>query len=387
MRTLAWLRISVSMVGLFCGSAYASVEDMFADIEAPPAKNGLVLEIAVPKHTYFMFEPVTVFARFRNTQDTAIALVFEEDGMKGIASKINWNFSAIDGKHHRPDTVGSTVENMLLIPAGGSIYLALPDKLFPAGTTEASIEYKHSRANSQARLADAEVWEGAAKSNTIVITSKNKEKLTPEEQKQVTDKISRHIEVFRGGDRVKGYLAQSHLIALSKYSVPILVMCLKDKDVQVRAHAIETLGKIANKELAERNGFVRDVSSFDDLVAAYDREREPWMKQRVIAALGNFDDMAAENQRRLVETARKALDHPDKGLRAFGASALLRVSPKDGIGEIIDKMADDSYFGNDQWDILNALKKATGQDFGTSSSQWQKWWRENRDIVEDQPLH
>lgn len=366
MRMAPWLQISVSMVSVFCGNLSAGVEDMFAGIQSPPPQKGLVFEIAVAKQAYFFFEPVTVFAQFRNTTDRPIALAFETDGRMGIASKMRWKSSSLDGKGSSPNTVGSTLENVLLIPEHGAVYVALPDKMFPIGRTEVSIEYHHSQGYAQPPLAGAEIWQGTIKSNTIVITSENKETLTPEEQKQVTEKIWRHIEVFKSEDSMTSYLAQGHLIPLAKYSVPILRECLTNKDSRIRSRAIETLGKIANTEIAQKNGIERDVSSLDDLIAAYDRERDPRMKETVVNALLNFRDMSPEKHAGIVRTLQKAINHTDKPLRSTGAAVLLRISPKDGIPEVIDKIADSTYFGQEQNSILGVLKEETGQDFGAA---------------------
>ncbi|OHB63791.1 MAG: hypothetical protein A2Y76_01990 [Planctomycetes bacterium RBG_13_60_9] len=381
MGTPTWVRISMSIVGLFCGSLFAGVEEMFAGIQSPPAETGLVLEIAVPKPTCFVFESVTVFARFRNTGDNTIALVLEDDGRRGIANTIRWNLSVADGKRHVLYTSGSMAEHVLLIPGHGMMYVALPDKMFPTGMTELSIEYQYSQDSSQPPLAGTEIWQGTIRSNTIAITSENKETLTPDEQKQVREEISRHIALFRSGDSATAYLAENHLVALSKYSVPILLTCLKDEDFQVRAHAIRVLGRIANRGGAEAEGFVRDVSSLDDLIATYDRERDPEIKERVIGALLNFDDMPSEKHRRIVRILREALSHTNKSLRNAGGAVLLRVSPNDGIPEVIDKMSDPAYFGEEQRNTLELLKKATGQDFGTSTNKWKAWWQENKDKI------
>jgi hypothetical protein len=366
MRIAAWLQISMCIVGLFSKSLCGGVEDMFAGIQSAPPENGLVFEIAVPKQTYFFFEPVTVLARFRNTTDNPVALAFETDRRVGIARKLRWNSSSLDGKPSFPSTVGSTLENVLLIPEHAAVYVALPDKMFPIGRTEISIEYNHSQGYAQPPLVGAEIWQGTVKSNTIVITSEHKETLTPEEQKQVTEKIWRHIEVFKSEDSMTSYLAQQHLIPLAKYSVPILRGCLTNKDRRIRLRAIETLGKIANTEITQKNGVERDVSSLDDLIAAYDRERDPQIKLMVVDALANFKGMPAEEHARIVQTLLKAIDHPNRGLHSTAAAVLLQMSPKDGIPEVIDKMADSTYFGDYQSNIVELLKKETGQDFGTA---------------------
>ena len=366
MRMAAWLQITIFVVGAFSGSLSAGLEDIFAGIQPPPQEGGLVFEIAVPRHRYFFFEPVTVFARFRNTTDNPIALAFETDARTGIASKMNWTCSSPDGKRIAFSVFGSILENVLLIPEHGAVYVALPDKMFPVGPTEVSIEYQHSQDYSQSPLAGTQMWQGTVKSNTIAITSENKETLTPEEQKQVTGKIWRHIELFRSEDSLTSLLAQGQLIPLAKYSVPILRRCLTNKDRAVRLGAIETLGKIANAEIAQKNGIERDVSSLDDLIAAYDRERDPWIKAMVIGALSDFNGMPPEKHTRIVQTMRKAIDHPDKYLRTTAAVALLKTSPTDGIPEVIDKMADSTYFGDQQSNIAELLKKQTGQDFGTA---------------------
>ena len=242
---------------------------------------------------------------------------------------------------------------------------------------------KHSQKYAQPPLAGAEMWQGTVTSNTIVITSKNKETLTPDEQKHVTEKIRRHIEVFKSDDSMRSYLAQGHLIPLAKYSVPVLRECLTNEDRRIRFRAIETLGKIANTEIAQKNGIERDVSSLDELIAAYDRERDPRIKEMVVSALSNFGGVPSEKQVRIVQRLQKALNHTDKRLRAMGAAVLLGVSPEDGIPEVIDKMTDPAYFGNDQSNILRLLKEATGQDLGTSASEWRAWWQKNKGKIKD----
>lgn len=372
-----WL-VSMCIIGLSCGSLSAGLDDIFAGIQSPPPEKGLVFEIAVPKKTYFFFEPVTVFARFRNTMDDPIALAFEKDARLGIASKMRWTSSALDGRASSPNTVGSALDNVLCIPEHGAIYVALPDKMFPIGRTEISIEYSHSQEYVQPPLAGAEMWQGTVRSNTIVITSENKETLTSAEQKQVTEKIWRHIEAFKSEDLLTSYLAQGHLISLVKYSIPILRGCLTNSDRRIRCRTIETLGKIANTEIAQKNGVERDVSSLDDLTAAYDRERDPEVKLIAIDALSNFVGVPPEKHARIVQTMRKAINHPNRNLHTIGAAALLNFSPKDGISEIIDKIADSDYFGQDQMSMLGLLKEKTGQDFGLASDKWKAWWQDNQ---------
>lgn len=372
----AWM--SVVIASSFCTTLSANVEDMFVGIQSPPPENGLVFEIAVPKQTYFFFEPVTVFVRFRNVSNNPIALIFEQDALRGIASKMSWKFSSLDGRSHSPSTYGSTIENVLLIPAQGAIYVALPDKMFFVGRSEIRIEYKHSQSGSQPPLADAKVWEGAITSNALVIIVERKDALTTEEQERVTEKIRRHISIFRSDDPTTSYLAEQQLIPLAKYSVPILLRCLTDEDGRIRSHAIETLGAIANTEVAQKNGIERDTSFLDALIAAYSRERETEIKATVVNEMANFYDAPPEMLARIVPTLRKAVEHPNKNLRAAGARVLLGISPGDGIQEVVDRISDGEYFGTQQGSILGALKQASGQDFGTDANKWRSWWLENR---------
>lgn len=378
-RMTALLQITIVVMGLFSGNLSAGVEDMFSSIQSPPPEKGLVFEIATPRQTYFSFEPVTVFARFRNTTDDPIALAFETDGLRGIASKLNWACSSPDGQPVAFSVFGNILENVLLVPEHGALYFALPDKVFPVGTTAVSIEYRCSQGYRQPSLAGAGMWQGTIKSNTITVTSEDKETLTPEEQEEVTEKIWRHIEVFKSEDRTTSYFAEQQLIPLAKYSVPILRECLTHEDRGVRFHAIEVLGKIANAEITEKNGVARDVSTLDDLIASYDREIDPQIKVMVVDALSNFRQMPADKHARIVQTMQKAINHPDEYLHTIAAAALLKLSPKDGIPEIIDKLADTTYFGGHQYSMGRLLREATGQDFGTSASEWKAWWQQNKD--------
>ena len=109
MEKVIFISLSLSIVLLFCGSTSASIEDMFSGIEPSEPNNGLVLEIALPKQEYFFFEPVTVFARFRNTTDSTIALALESIGLSGIDSKITWKSTSLEEKKLRPSNIRSAV--------------------------------------------------------------------------------------------------------------------------------------------------------------------------------------------------------------------------------------------------------------------------------------
>jgi len=384
MRTIASLRLSLLAVTLSCGHLSAQIEGLFAGIEPGEPRNGLILEIAVPKQTYFSFEPVAVFARFRNVADQAIALVPEERSRAGIASKLSWESSPVTGDPHAPNTAGSTLHNLLLIPSHGTVYFALPDCMFSVGTTNVRIRYRHSQSYEQPSLAGADVWQGTVNSNELVIAVQDKQRLTEEERALVENKIRRHIEAFKNEDAMTRYLAAGHVVRLAKYSVRPLLNSLKHENALVRVGAIDALARIADKGIAKTVGFERDVSFLDDLLRAYDRERETAIREKLVYALVAFKDVDEEKRARIVQTLRKAVNSREKSLRLAGGCVLLRVSRKNGIPEVIDRIGDDAYFGDEgQRIVLRMLQEETGQSFGPSSQQWRKWWRENRGKVTD----
>ncbi len=375
----AWIQRTVFISLLMCGRLSAQIEELFAGIEPPQSENGLVIEIALVKQTYFSFEPITVLARLRNVTDRVIAVVLEGRGLSGIDSKLTWEPSSPDGKQARPSIAGSVLQNVFLIPKHGTAYFALPDKMLPVGTTKLSIQYRHSQEYKQPPIVGVEMWQGRIKSNEVAVVVQDKKILTSDEQALVKEKIDRHISLFASADWQTRYLAEDHLVTMSRYSVPALVECLKHENSLVRESAIDALARIANKKIAEEAGFERDVSFLDELLSAYDRERNPEMKSLIVYALWAFRDVEPEKRARIVQTLRKALNHTDKSLRKSGASILLRVSKEDGIPEVIDKLSDDTYFSDEgRRIVLRVLTEETGQDFGTSASEWKAWWQENK---------
>jgi hypothetical protein len=379
MTEVAWLRRTVFVLCLLCGRVSAQIEGLFTGIEPPVSQNGLVIEIALTKQAYFLFEPVTVLARFRNVTDRVVAVVLEGHGLSGIDSKLSWEQSSLDGKQRHPNVGGSALQNVFLIPEHGTVYFALPDKMFPVGTTKLSIQYRHSQEYRQTPIAGAEVWQGQIRSNEVVVVVQDKKTLTPEEQTLIKEKIDRHIALFSSGDWQTRYLAEGHLVLMSRYSVPALVECLKHENSSVRESAIDALARIANKRIAEEAGFERDISFLDALLSAYDRERNPETKSQIVYALWAFRDLEPEKLTRIVQTLRKAFSHTDKSLRKSGAVILLRVSKEDVISEVIDRIGDDTYFGDEgRRIVVRVLEEETGQHFGTSTSEWKAWWQQNK---------
>jgi len=379
MKKIISVKFSLFIVLFVCGSVSAGIDELFTDIESPASKDGLVFEIALPKETYFYFEPVTFYARFRNTSDSTIAVVLEEGGLTGIASKLFWESSPLDGKQHRPALYSSTLQNMFLIPGHGTVSFVLPDNMFSVGRTRIAAQYSHTNLYEPSPLEGVRVWQGRIKSNELVVDVQDKETLTSEELRLVNEKIWRHIGLFSTSDWYSGYRAENHLILMSKYSVPILKECLRHEDSYIRAHAINALGRIANKGLAKEIGFKRDVSSLDDLISSYDREMDPSIKEKVALALMYFKDVEPEKRALVVRTLRKAINHTDKSLRRTAAVSLLRFNKKDGIPEVIDKIEDKTYFGEEgQKSVLRVLQEETGQNFGPSSKTWKEWWEKNK---------
>lgn len=377
--------LSVALVLLSCSRAnWAAIEELFPSQGATSPENGLLLEIAVPRQRHYFFEPVIIFARFTNVTDEPLALVVEERGLSGIDAKLSWQFSSLDGHQGRPSPIGITIQNALILPEHGAACFALPDKMFPIGRTRVSIQYKHIQKSKQPPLAGVRLWEGEIRSNELDIVVEDKRSLTPEEQALVDEKIHRHVELFEHPDPMVAYWAQGGLTRLGKYSVPVLVECLRQENARIQINAIETLGRIASAPLAHELGFERNVSFLNDLLSTYDKERNPNVKQAVVRALIEFRDAKPEQRARIVETLRKAIAHENKRLKVVGAAVLLQFSREDGVPEIINRIGDDAYFGDPgQQQVLQVLQDITGQDFGASSSQWEKWWRENQRKVRD----
>ena len=380
MRKVDWLLLSLCLVVLSSEHSAAQMEELFGETQTPAQQGGLVLEIAMPKQTYFFFEPVTVFARFTNVTDRAIALVVEDTSLCGIESKLSWTFSQLDEKQHSPDIAGSAFQNVVLIPRRQALYFALPDKLFPIGTTTLSVQYSHSHSYKQPPLVEAEIWQGQVRSNEFTLVVQDKQSLSPEERLLVDDKIRRHMELFGSEDWRTRYLAANYLVRIPKYSVPVLVECLKHQNSLVRLSAIDALHRIADPRIAEEVGFERNTSFLNDLLLAYEREREPLAKRNLICALGAFKDASGVERPRLTAVLRKAIDHTNESVRTAGAIALLGVSKNDGIAEVIGRLEDKTYFGDEgQQIVLRVLRAETGQDFGTSASEWKAWWQKNKD--------
>jgi hypothetical protein len=350
-------KVCLLTICLFCGSLSASIQDMFDKIESSEPNNGLVFKIAVPKQTYFLFEPVTIYGQLINRTDSTIAVVLDDQKLYGIRSMLHWEFSSLR-MQRRPNISGSTLSDVFFIPEYGSIYFALPDILFSIGQTKLSVRYKYFQDYNQPPFDGAKIWQGEVKSNELEVTIQDKDTLTLEEQKIVEEKIRRHIHVFKSTDDESIlYLAEGDLVRLAKYSVPILVKYLNDGNSQVRAHVVSSLGRIADKGISEAIGFKRDISFLDDLISTYDRERDTQVKRNLVYAFRCFNDIEPDKLERVVKILRKAINQPDKNLREAGASVLLGISKKEGIPEVIDKIRDKNYFGDEGQQIVSRILK------------------------------
>ena len=346
----------------------------------PPEGTDVKLQISLPKNRFFFGEPVNVFARFINTTDVPVGIVLtEEPGIFGIESDIiAWEFIETPLPNDRSVLMG-VAPSLGLIPPKGEFHMVLADKLFPVGKSRFKIEYRPEVSDLKKTVGIAVVEEKLT-SNELTVEIYEKAELDQDEKAVVERKIQRHIEEFLRDDPARQYIAQSHLIRLSRYSVPLLRECLQHKSSRVRANAVETLGRIADKKLAEEKGFTRDASCVQDLVKLYGTERVGSVRVKIIYALAFFSDVSDKNRELVCTTLKNGIEDRDKNARGAAGLVLLVVDKSQGIPAAIDKLAAEEYYPHEfRQMIYNSLKKETGQDFGLAeTAKWKDWWEKHK---------
>ena len=77
-----------------------------------------------------------------------------------------------------------------------------------------------------------------------------------------------------------------------------------------------------------------------------------------------------------IEPLIKVLKDKNGDVRASTAMALGTIGDKSAIKPLIEVLKDKKEFA--RLEAERALKKITGQDFGTDYEQWMEWWEKNK---------
>jgi HEAT repeat protein len=176
-------------------------------------------------------------------------------------------------------------------------------------------------------------------------------------------------------------------------SVDSLIACLSDRDNKIKLAVIVALGKIGDRKAAEpvaaylddenltirRNvawalAQMEDNRGLDELIN--------WLKDkscedRIQAALslGKLKDKRGLEP--LINCLKKTVildpygTARDVDLIKYTSEAIAAIGDTSAVGPLIKILKDYPELS----DIVDALKKLTGQDFGDNYEEWLKWWR------------
>lgn len=138
-------------------------------------------------------------------------------------------------------------------------------------------------------------------------------------------------------------------------SVEPLINLLKEEDPNTSAQAAYALGEI------------RDARAVEPLLAAMGSPNER-LRSSAAEALGKVKDPRA------VDQLIAALKDQSSSVRLRAAGALGEIKDQRAIEPLIPMLKDQF----SRWDAAEALKKITGQDFGTDHGKWNDWWQKSK---------
>jgi hypothetical protein len=185
----------------------------------------------------------------------------------------------------------------------------------------------------------------------------------------------------------------------------LYVTLLDDKSPEVRQATVQYLaawrdrGEVTEKLLgrmttaSRKSGMdLRAVGAIQALAPTEDEELQAKVLSYLDAFLGQphtdqyqLHDMidtqaakgdAAETLRALMLLTRAQFFNQHFGYRRCLVQGLMEVKDIEAITELINLLP--RFKGLVQFDVINHLSQATGQDFGDDAAKWKSWWAENR---------
>ena len=294
---------------------YAGV--VFSDLPKP--KGSLTIQLTGPDHPVKFRRPAEFHLRLANNTDAPMELPMRPAGdNREINSCVLWYHS--DLATQKLATRGNPFfrgrEQLMILPAKGTLVIRLPDKLLPLGKHEISVSYK---------LKDQDV-----RSNPVTVSVVEKPLARNEEVLLIQESLEMMM-LFRseqyGEDPWLKEIVENKVVIGGSYLVPELKALLTFP--QGRLPAVEMLGLIADKERAAKIGYIRDTSAADLVIERIGKESDAPVKAALLKIVGKFFDVLDQPQRQKLEKSGLVqLSHQDAGVRVQSALMLLEWFPK-----------------------------------------------------------
>lgn len=108
-------------------------------------------------------------------------------------------------------------------------------------------------------------------------------------------------------------------------------------------------------------------------------DKDIFLHSAAVKALDNINPAwrETEDAQRAVPDFINTLKDKDLEARRIAAWALGEIKNRQAIEPLILALKDE----NVRWDSAEALKKITGEDFGTEYDKWKNWWKDNKGKV------
>ena len=179
----------------------------------------------------------------------------------------------------------------------------------------------------------------------------------------------------------------------AKQSVMALLDVIKDKNPNVAAEAIYSLGHIGN------------TSVTDKLIDSYNSSK-PWqIKAALVESVAKLDTsksleiikkalqdkdyqvrmtaietIPSVNKEEAVKVVHNAINDKDWRVRVSAIETTQLIRDKRCITELIDRLTDEQ--GRLKLDILITLKDLTDKEIGLNIKDWKNWWDSNKDTFQ-----
>jgi hypothetical protein len=323
---------------IFIQSSNAEEYKMFEGISCPSPNNGLTLEVWSSNNLIKYGMSTVVFLRFTNTSDNAIYLPMGNN-IFYINSK-NTLYSNTGELNHL--AMGMNIPSVLL-KKNESIVVRARDYIFGKGVQNIQLKFTQ-KANLNTNN-HVKTWTGEILSNSISITVVN-EPLTEDEKNALIDLLSSEIETcLSSNSRQERGLLIRKLLTLGSFSESVLVDKIKNNsDINSKLFAIEVLGKMANKDMANEYNFERQVNSFTPVLDQAKTEKNPTVKYNLLFILSFYKDKLDESQTsNLKAVLRSGMNEKSNNVRFASALQYLLIFPKEG-KKLISKRIDNKSF-------------------------------------------
>lgn len=105
-------------------------------------------------------------------------------------------------------------------------------------------------------------------------------------------------------------------------------------------------------------------------------DKDLFFHHAAVKALDNINPAwrETEDAQRAVPDFINTLKDKDSETRRIAAWALGEMKNRQAIEPLLSALKDE----NVCWDSAEALKKITGEDFGTEYDKWKNWWKDNK---------